>query len=306
MPITSYGVKGLIGHALKSHTPLSNTLAALAFVADSALSAGQSEILDFIGAIPAMQPLVGGRQNAIPIAHNYQVQLDKFETSVVIPRDWSTNDKTGLVQARINQIPTRRDSLYGARVAALLNANGIGFDGVTFFNAAHPWGNDNAINSPAAAPGTPTPDEAAAAIFAAYTQMLGFVDDRGEPCNEALTALTIVAGVGAIGGSLMQAVKQQRLDTGAGTRDNPVLGIPATLDIIITPRITANDTFYVVNRSAGAAPIAIVRNPNSLHVDSKAEGSDFEYDNDAWAFGIMETMQAGYGLPSDACSVTFA
>lgn len=310
MPIEDYGVKGLIGAALQQYTPLTNKLASLATVVESALSRGQAEVLDFIGAIPAMARLVGARQNAIPIAHNYSITLDKFESSIVMPRDWLTNDKTGLVQRRINEMALLRPLLYGSHVANLINGGGVGlsFDGVSFFNAAHPFGNvNNVMQSAAAAPATPTPIEAANAIFAAYMRMVGFLDDRGKPCNEAITSLAIVTGVNGAGAAVNIAAASTTLAIAGNLVDNPVAAIRAgiKLEVVTSPQISVGNGFVLVNTSAMAAPFAIVRNPDSLHIDIKGQGSDFAYDNDAHAYGILETMASGYGLPSDAVRCTF-
>jgi hypothetical protein len=313
MPITSHGVLGLIGAALHSSTPMSNRLAALAFLGESSLSQGQSELLDFLGAIPAMQPWLGNRQNSQPIEHNYQVLMTLFETSITLPLNWVEDDKTGLVQTRIGQISTRRDALYGSLVAALINAGpaALAFDGLPFFSNAHVWGQSgvlsNNVQSPAAAPAAPTADEAAAGIMQGWQTLLGMLDDRGEPCNEGLSILTVVCST-ALAAAHQVAITANNLDTGAGTRDNPVQGLRASgidINLIASPRITQNNGIAVINSSPGAAPFAVVRNPKSLKTTAKAEGSDFEHDQNAWAFGVKETVASGYGLFTDACRVTY-
>jgi hypothetical protein len=312
MPITSYGVKGLIGHALGQYSPLTNRLASLAAVVASQLARGQSEILDFIGAIPAMQQLVGARQNATPIAHNYGIMLDKFESSIVLPRDWIDNDKTELVQRRVTEMALLRPLLYGQHVARLVNL-GLAtpaFDGANFFFAgARPFGGfNNVINPAAAIPAAPTPLEAANAIYGAYMRMISALDDQGKPCNENITSLAIVVPTNAVGAACGIAAASTTLAIAGNLVDNPVAAIRTggiQLEVIASPSLTIANSFALVNKSPMAAPFAIVRNPDSLKVDVKADGSDFAFDQDAHAYGIMEVMASGYGLPTDAVLATF-
>ena len=69
MPITSYGVKGMLGAALTAITPMSNKLAMLAFNFGSQLPAGSKELLDFLGAVPALKRWIGSRKPGTPLAY---------------------------------------------------------------------------------------------------------------------------------------------------------------------------------------------------------------------------------------------
>src|SRR4051794_25520389 len=65
--ITDYGVKGLIDEA-PAAPPESDKLATLAQRVDSALPAGSTELLDFIGMVPALREWTGGRNAKRPPA----------------------------------------------------------------------------------------------------------------------------------------------------------------------------------------------------------------------------------------------
>ena len=310
--ITDYGVKGMLGAALSSFTPLSNMLSSICYMFGSELAAGQAEKLDFIGNIPAMSRWLGKRQDAIPIAHAYQVVMEKFETSAVLPLDWLENDKTALVQQRIGQIPVRRNQLYGKLAADLINAaaTAVAYDGVAYFSSSHSHGGhtiDNAIDVDVGTPAAPTPLEMANAIYRLYQTMLSFVDDRGEPCNEDISAMKITCGT-SLAASAMQAIDNNTLDTGAGTVDNPLRGLRAAgvqLQLCASPRLTSTTKIQAWKANPGSAPLAIGRNGKSAKMTAKAGGSDFEHDEDAHAYGYKETVCAGYGLFTDACEATF-
>lgn len=313
MAITSYGVKGAIGEALSAITPKSNMLASLAYVFSSQLAPGQQESLDFLGAVPALQEWLEKRQSAGLTNYQQKMLIQKFESSIKIPLDWVDNDKSDLVGDRISDLATRRMNLHGKLIADLLNngATDTAFDGKAFFADDHAWGASGAIDnniSVAAATGTaPTPQEAAGAILTAWAQMLGFKDDHGEPVNENLTRLMVVCGTG-YAAAHQQAITQNRLDTGSGTVDNPVMGLMAQgieIGLIATPRFTGTTTMAVINASPGAKPFVIGSNMNAERVTAKAEGSDYEHDQDAWEFGLKAVEGATYGRFTDAVLVTY-
>jgi phage major head subunit gpT-like protein len=310
MAITDYGVKAALGRALEA-TPQSDALANLAFKVQSQLPAGDGEKLDFLGMVPALREWVGARAAGKPIEYKATVTLKKFESTIQLPLDWINNDKTGLVQTQIGSLITRYNpQWYGKRVAVLINAaeTGTAFDGVAFFASTHAWGDsgtvDNLLEYNAGTADTPTANEAASAIVEAVSAMMGYKDDRGEPINESMSALTIVAPTGAIGAAVMQAVKEKNLDTGTGVRTNPVLGLGLTINVVVSARITVQRMFCI-NASPGAVPFVFIENTGEFKRSMKGPGSDFEHDNDAWEIGLKAVGEAGYGRFTDATSTQF-
>ena len=310
MAITDYGVKAALGRALET-TPQSDKLANLAFKVQSQLPSGDGEKLDFLGMVPALREWVGPRSAKKPLEHKYSVTLKKFESTVQLPLDWINNDKTGLVQQQMSMLAVRYNpQWYGKRIAALLNAgaSGTGFDGKAFFADDHSWGDsgtiDNLLVYNAATADAPTANEAATSIVEAVSALMGFKDDRGEPINETMSAMTIVAPTGAIGAAVLQAVKEKNLDTGTGVRTNPVLGLGLMIDVLVSPRITVQRMFCV-NSTAGAVPFVFIENTGEFKRTMKGPGSDFEHDNDAWEVGIKAVGEAGYGRFTDATSTQF-
>ena len=310
MAITDYGVKAALGRALEQ-SPSSDKLANLAFKVQSQLPAGDGETLDFLGMVPALREWIGPRSAKKPLEHRYSIVLKKFESTVQLPLDWINNDKTGLVQQQMSMLSMRYNpQWYGKRIAALLNtgATATGFDGKAFFADDHTWGDsgtvDNLLGYNAGTADAPTANEAATAIVEAVGALMGFKDDRGEPINEAMTSLTIVAPTGAIGAAVLQAVKEKNLDTGTGVRTNPVLGLGLNIDVLVSARITVQRMFCV-NSSPGAVPFVFIENTGEFKRTMKGPGSDFEHDNDAWEVGIKAVGGAGYGRFTDATSTQF-
>jgi len=310
MPITDYGIKAAIGAGLVTAQPISNSLAMLARKIPSSLPAGASEIMDFLGSVPALREWIGPRLPKKPNQFLYSVRLDKFESTINIPLDWANNDKSGQVNERIADLNKRYAQWPARLVAPLLNAGAstLSFDGQNFFSNSHSWGAsgtiDNLLAFNGAAVDLPTADEAATAIVEAVTALRGYVDDQGEPINEDMTEITLVTPANALGASVLQAAREKNLDTGTGVRTNPVLGLNLKINVINSSRITVQRMF-TINTSPGSIPFAMLENTADRSTTMKGAGSDFEHDADAWEFGVKAVGGAGYGRFTDATSTEF-
>ena len=314
--ITDYGVKGLIGAGLRAKpTPISAMIDAVAKTVDSDLPAGSAERLDFLGAVPALREWVGTRASKRVLQQLYTATLKKYEGTVDIPCDLLINDKTSQVSEIAGGLPMRKRMWKNQLIIDLLN-NGalttqLAYTGLSFFNDAHVWGAstiDNNLTHAAATGTTPTANEAADAICEAITQMFSFNDDQGQPINEGITSLTIVTSP-TIGNTVLQAVKQDKLDTGTGTKDNPVKGWESanglSLNVIITPRYTNTAAFVLLNTTGDACPLVWIENTSEEKITSKASGSDYEHDTDNWQYGIRAVGVGAYGRVTDAILQTF-
>jgi len=310
MAITSYGVIAALGKAL-ADTPKSNALSSLAPKFASQLPAGDTEKMDFLGMVPGLREWLGPRSAKRPLEHKYGITLKKFESTIDLPLDWINNAKNDQIQGLIAGLALRYNQWYGSRVARLINVaeTELCFDGAAFFATTHSWGDSGTISNRttfnAAVSNEPTANEAASAIVTAVSAMTAFRDDRGEPINEGMTDLIVLAPAGSvIAASAMQAIKEKNLDTGTGVRANPVMGLEQNLRFMSSARLTQN-RLYLINGTAGAIPFAFLENMQDFKKSSKAADSDFEHDNDAWQFGIKAVGEAGFGRFTDALNIEF-
>jgi phage major head subunit gpT-like protein len=317
--ITDYMCRGIIAKVLTT-LPMSNGLNKLAFNIQSALPAGSDERLDFLGTIGPVREWVGKRQPQQPREFNFTIKNKKWEDTVRLPLEWLRSDKTGNVQMVVSQLGGRMIQWKSKLLADLVN-NGttggayVGFDGLSFFNASHVYGDASVNNivtfTTGAGPTLVTAYEFAKALVKAYQQIIAFNDDRGEPINEDITSLTVV--VPAIAGSQMAAVAMMaislaKLDTGSGSVDNPVLGIKGngvSIDLIPSPRLTGNNA-AVFNTSPNAVPFVFQENTGERNLTLKGAGSDYEHDQDAWEYGLRLVGNVGYGRFTDAVQIQFS
>ncbi len=315
--ITDYGVKGLIGAGLRAKTtPMSDMIDALAPNVPSQLPAGVAERLDFLGAVPALRKWIGNREAKKVIQSLHTAVMEKHEATVDIPGEWIRNDKTGQVKEVAGGLvggyqKWKSRLLFALLVDGAATTLGACFDGKALFADDHAWGKstyDNKLAHAAATGTVPTANEAADAICEAIQALFSFKDDQGEPINEDMTSITIIAGT-VIGNAIVQAVNQNHLDVGTGVRDNPVMGWKSanklTINVIISPRYTDDDAFVMLNSSPGSCPVIFVENQGERIVSSKTEGSDYTFDNDAWQYGIQAVGVAACGRFTDAVQMTF-
>ena len=316
--ISDYYCRGVLAKVLTT-TPMSNGLAGLAINISSMLPAGSSERLDFLGTVAPMREWQGSRQGVQPIEYNFAIKNRKFESTVLLPKDWIVNDKTGNVSQAMSQLTNRYAQWRPKLIADLLN-NGTSagayacFDGLAFYSATHTYGQGVTVNNivaftTGAGPALITAYEAAKSLVKAIQQIITFLDDRGEPINEDITDLTVV--VPGIANSQMAAVYYQainlpKLDTGSGSVDNPVFGVGKMFNIhlLVSPRITGNNV-HVINTSANAAPVVFQENVAERLSSLKGAGSDFEHDHDAWEMGMKSVGNTGFGRITDAVQIQY-
>lgn len=312
MSLTDYAALGIL-RSLLAATPLSDQLLQLAFQYESNLPAGKSEDLSFLGAIGVIKEWAEqGRNVAQPREYDFSLKNVKFSGGVRILLDWLNNDKTGQIRDKMSSLTMRRQQFWSKRLATLINNAGTStktLDGVAFFHDSHAKYSafDNLLTHAAATGVAPTPLEVADAVYEAYIAMLGFLDDQGEPANEGLSKLLITCGTD-IGAAVSQACTQDILDTGTGTKDNPLKGLSKagiSVGCLVTPRITTTAKMQVWNTSPGTKTLLLQRNSAESKESMKGADSEFAIDNDAIELLVKEVGEVGYGRPWEAAQVEF-
>jgi len=273
-----------------------------------------SENYAWLGQVPGMREWIGGRQpkglteNGITIANKH------YEGTLEVQLRDLRRDKTGQVNVRIDEFAVRANTHWASLLSRLI-INGEStacYDGQFFFDTDHQEGdspsqsNDLDIDIstlPTAVHGSvsaPSVGEFAAALMLAIQALTGFKDDRGEPMNEdAQTFLVMVPT--SLYAVALAAVSLPMVDNGNA---NIVPGIPNfKIQVAQNARLTWADKFAVYRTDGRVKPfIRQQETPVSLKV--KGEGSEFEFDYDAWQFGLDTWRNVGYGYWQHAVLVT--
>lgn len=273
-----------------------------------------SEEYKWLGQVPAMREWIGGRQakgfreNGITIANKH------YEATIEFLLRELRRDKTRQVNVRIDEFAQRANSHWASLLSTLvLNGEStVCYDGQFFFDTDHAEGdsgtqsNDLAVDIstlPTQVHGTvtvPSTEEMAQSILQAVQQILGFKDDRGEPMNEMARRFTVMfpTPLYNIG---VAAVSLPFLAQGISNL------IPAqqkfSIEAEMNARLTWTDKFGVFRTDGSAKPL-IRQQETPVQLKVKGEGSEFEFDFDAWQFGLDTWRNVGYGFWQHASLVT--
>jgi phage major head subunit gpT-like protein len=274
-----------------------------------------SETYQFLGQSPAMREWIGGRQAKGFQGQGITIVNKHYEATIEFQKKDVRRDKTPQIEARINDFADRGQTHWASLLSTLL-LNGpstVCYDGQFYFDTDHSEGDsgtqDNDITVdisalPAAVHGTvtaPSVEEMQQSILKGIAQILSFKDDRGEPMNENARRFMVVVPVGlylvavAAVSTLSTAALQQNL--------NPNLIAGLTVDVQMNARLTWTDSFTIFRTDSPIKGL-IRQTEQETELKAKAEGSEFEFDTDAWQFGIDNWRGVGYGYWQRACYVT--
>lgn len=276
-----------------------------------------SETYNFLGQSPAMREWVGGRQAKGFSGQGLTIVNKHYEATIEVAKRDARRDKTSQIEARIQEFADRATTHWASLVStAILAGNStVCYDGQYYFDTDHVEGKSgtqsNSISVdistlPASVHGAdatvPSVEEMQQAILKGITQILGFKDDQGEPMNEnARSFLVMVApslyftAVAATSG-LATAALQQNL--------NPNILANLNVQVAMNTRVAAWTDKFAIFRTDSPIKGLIRQNEQEVELKAKAEGSEFEFDNDAWQFGIDGWRGVGYGYWQRACLVT--
>lgn len=276
------------------------------------------ETYKFLGQTPAMREWIGGRQAKGFSGQGVTIVNKHYEATIEVQKKDARRDKTGQLEARMSEFADRGQTHWASLLSTLLlnGASTVCYDGQYFFDTDHSEG-DSGVQSnsisvtisglPAAVHGStsaPSVEEMQQAILRGISKMLEFKDDQGEPMNENASRflwvgppslyLTAVAAVS----TLTTAALQQNL--------NPNLIAGLTVDVRMNARLTSWTTKFALFRTDSPIKAFIRQTEQELELKAKAEGSEFEFDNDAWQFGIDGWRGVGYGYWQRGILVTLA
>ena len=276
----------------------------------------EKETYKWMGNAPAMREWIGGRQSKGFAVNGIEITNLHYEATIEFKKRELTLDKTGQVQVRIGEL-ARRANTHWAYLLSTLITNGtstVCYDGQYFFDTDHSEGSSgsqsNSIsvtiaNLPVALKGSttaPSVEQFQQSVLAAIQAIYGFKDDQKEPMNEGAREFLVM--VPLVFWSVAKAALAQPLTAyGATNLIQSMDGV--TIRLTVNPRLTWT-TQFAVFRSDGSVKPFIRQEQEPLTMKAKAEGSEYEFDNDAHQYGIDAWRNVGYGYWQYGCLVTMA
>ncbi len=278
-----------------------------------------SETYKFLGQAPVLREWIAGRQAKSLVAQGVTLTNVHYEATLEIRKPDARRDKTPQISARLAEMVQRQNSHWATLLSALLVAGEVDlcYDGQAYFDTDHTeaantsnQSNDLAITIsgiPAQVTGSstnPSNEEMQGVILRSITAMMGFVDDQGEPMNENASEFTVMV-IPALWPAAVAAT--QVITTGAMIQNvNPnLIGGMKVTPVMNTRLTSATSKVYTFRTDSAIKPLIRQSEMDSV-LRSKAEGSEFEFDNDAWQFGIDSWRTVGYGYWQHACLATMS
>ncbi len=271
----------------------------------------ESETYGWLGQAPQMRVWKGGRHAKEILESSYVLKNVHYEATIEFKLKDLRRDKSGQVQVRINDLANRTNSHWTSLASAAIAAGETTacYDGQYFFDTDHLEGksgtqsNDIQVDIstlPSEVAGSitaPSPEQMQLAILKGIAQIMSFKDDQGEPTNEDAESFLVLVPTSLY----FTALNALTMPRGTGVGEQLPQGM--RVEVAIDPRLTWTDKFAVFRDDGEVKPL-ILQSEKPVEIKAKAEGSDFEFDNDAHQYGVDTSRAVGYGMWQHACLVT--
>lgn len=264
-----------------------------------------SEEYAWLGQSPVMREWVGGRHAKGFSENSIIVKNLHFEATVEILVRHLRRDKSGQALVRIRDLAMRTNS----HVAALLSTLMTGgkdtacYDDEFFYDTDHQEGNNttnqsNDISYDVTTVATPTVSEAQLAMMQSVAQILSFKDNENEPMNEDAQNFLVMVPTAYY----ITFAKALTLPKGTDITEQHIPN-EFNISVVANPRLSTAEEFHTFRTDGEVKPF-IIQNETPVKLSAKAEGSEFEFDNDAHQYGVDVWRNVAYAYWQHACLTT--
>lgn len=270
----------------------------------------------WLGMAPAMREWIGGRNAKALREFDYSIKNKHYEATIDILVRHLRRDKSGQAMIRIRDL-ARRTNAHWAKLLSTLILNGAStlcYDGQYYFDTDHQEGDSGAQSNkidvdisalPVAVHGSvtnPSVSEMQMVINAGINQISTFVDDQGEPMNETASAFRVLCG-SSLRNQVAQGL-QTPLQVAESQSALVSLQQDFTIKSSVNVRLNSWTDKIAIFRTDVDAKALIRQEETAVQLKTKAEGSEYEFDNDAHQYGVDAWRNVGYGMWQNACLVT--
>lgn len=314
--ITAKEIRGDIIQALEAGV----NLGWLDNVSMDTQSDSASEKYGWLGQVPGLREWKGSRSVKQLLEQDYTITNKHYESTIEFPLADLNRDKTGQMARRISELPSASNDHWVELVTDLIEnySSYTCYDGQAFFSATHSEGDSgtqlNLLTSTQAegldvtTATAPTAAECAIALLDVVAYMQTYKDDQGRPINRNVSNFVVVTGNVKLYSPLLQAAKSLIINSGGAAVDNIIKNVGLNFEVVFNPFLTASSwttAFTIYRADAPVAPF-ILQSEKDINVKTLAAGSDWEFENDSWLFGLDTWRNAGYGFWQYAAHCTFS
>jgi len=263
------------------------------------------ETYPWIGMVPTLREWIGGRHAKGFNSAELSIENLHFEATLEILVRELRRDKTGQLAVRIGELADRTNT-HWARLLSVLILNGetqLCYDGQYFFDTDHQEGSSGAQSNlittdisalpttvHGASAAAPSVEEFQHAVSKSITQLTSLKDDQGEPINETAREFLVMVPYS------MLSVAQTALTVPRGTGMTEII-MPDNVvtKVVGNVRLSAWTDKFATFRTDGRLKAFIRQQETDVVMKAKAEGSEYEFDNDAHQYGVDTWRNVGFG-----------
>jgi phage major head subunit gpT-like protein len=268
-------------------------------------SDGDSETYKFLGQVPQVREWGTGRIAKGLRAESYSVANLKYEATLEVDRDEVSDAQLNQIKPRISELATRAATHKDFLVSQLLiNGQTAGFesyDGVTFFNDAHSYGdsgsNDNKLTYDATLPDVPTIAECRIAFGQVLNALMNFKDDQGEPYGHGATGLVVVCHP-----TVMLTWMETMTSALISNSDNILKQF--NVRVLAMPWLTDVSQWYLLKTDLSVRPF-IFQDREPIEFGSLEGKSEQGFLREVYLYGIRARYRVTYGAWYAAVSCDF-
>lgn len=262
----------------------------------------ETETYKLAGMAPQLSEWRGHRELTDLRVDSFTLTNDDYQAAVGITRaDWR-RDKTAQLMIRVADLARRAATHWEKLVTTLIenNTSGGAYDDQDFFDTDHSLGSSGTLDNELVA-GTlsalnvstaaaPTEDEMVDVIVGMISHAYSYKDDRGEPINGDAKDWAFMVSpnlMGSTAAAIRSSLRKSGSTNAVGLQDFNV-------NLVVNPRLTTTTVCFAFRLDTEMRSF-ILQDEAGPMMEVKGEGSDYAFDNGAYAFGVCATRAAGYG-----------
>lgn len=253
----------------------------------------------WLGSSPLVQEFLDERKPNGMVENNYQIEDKTFEASIAVDRRAIEDDQYDMIRVRIRELAERiAEHQHKMVIQAMVNGfTALGYDGVSFFNTAHPVSPGSAYSNRS------TNGLDSINLQAAMNSMMLTPDDRGEPIGIVPDTLVVGPKLQWNAIELIESpvvvYRGNNSDTSSSTSYKNVF--EGKLRLVVSPYLRgASDDYWYLLDTSRAIRGTILQQRSDVPVEfsslDNSTNGDSSWWHDRFYYGVRARYNVGYGL----------
>jgi phage major head subunit gpT-like protein len=252
----------------------------------------------WLGSTPPMREFIDERRPAGMASYVVSIEDKTFESTISVERKAIEDDQLDMIRLRIRDLAFRVANHRHQIVIEALAAGftSLGYDGVSFFNTAHPTGTSTYGNRT-------TDALSASSLGTAVSNMMMVPDDTGTPLGIVPDTLVVGPKLLWTATELVESpVVVYQGNAGHNAPSTPYLNaFQGKLRVVCSPFLTgASDDYWFLLDTKRPIRGLILQQRSDVPVEFSAmdnrTGSESAFMRDRFYYGVRARYNVGYGL----------